>query len=253
MAVIKFGSIVTDGRGSLGGSTIQSDRSGHIWRNKPLPLKSRSQAQSLIRSYNKAMQAGWRALSESDKDIWNDYPKLNHIFNRSGEKHPLSGHSLWMKYQFFYAKRSAPFETNPSVASNPLLLMKPGRGTFDIGTESWVAEGNNTISNDAGALKVTFVDDPIGARVYLKSASDLNANLITGRKYKILVRAKINLGSAYLNLRTNVNNNIGTIKIYYSWFDFIFAATSPTLVNLRFNALNLNEIVWIDEWILQIT
>ena len=114
MAVIKFGSIITDGRGSLGGSTIQSDRSGHIWRNKPLPLKSRSPAQSLIRSYNKTMQAGWRSLSEPNKRIWNDYPKINHIFNRSGEKHPLSGHSLWMKYQYAYLSNHIPFLSNPA-------------------------------------------------------------------------------------------------------------------------------------------
>jgi len=121
MAVIKFGSIITDGRGSLGGSTIQSDRSGHIWRNKPLPLKSRSQAQSLIRSYNKTMQAGWRALSEPDKRIWNDYPKINHIFNRSGEKHPLSGHSLWMKYQYQYLSRGLLFIDNPALMGPPYL------------------------------------------------------------------------------------------------------------------------------------
>jgi len=147
MAVIKFGSIVTDGRGSLGGSTIQSDRSGHIWRNKPLPLKSRSPAQSLIRSYNKAMQAGWRALSESDKRIWNDYPKINHIFNKSGEKHPLSGHSLWMKYQYQYLSQQFALQPDPVKASvgplGPEMFLDPDI----VNPVLWTLQLGTTISN----------------------------------------------------------------------------------------------------------
>ena len=153
MAVIKFGSIVTDGRGSLGGSTIQSDRSGHIWRNKPLPLKSRSQAQSLIRSYNKAMQAGWRALSELQKKIWNDYPKINHIFNKSGEKHPLSGHSLWMKYQFSYLDAGFALQTNVSKAAvgpfGPELITNGG---FDDTTDWAVSPQWNILGGTANYL-----------------------------------------------------------------------------------------------------
>ena len=114
MAVIKFGSVVTSGSGSIGGSTIQPDRSGHIWRTKPLPLKSRTPAQSLIRSYNKTMQAGWRSLAEGDRKIWNDYAQLHHICNRAGDKHPLSGHSLWLKYQFYQLQCNLPFLSSPS-------------------------------------------------------------------------------------------------------------------------------------------
>lgn len=114
MAVIKFGSVVTGGRGSLGGSTIQPCHSGHIWRNKPTPTKSRTQAQSIIRGYNKTMQAGWRSLSDQDRKVWNDYTRAKPVFNRSGEKHPLSGHSLWLKYQYTYLSVNLPFLSDPS-------------------------------------------------------------------------------------------------------------------------------------------
>ena len=113
MAVIKFGSLVTSGSGSVGGSTIQPDHSGHIWRNKPLGCKSSTPAQLLIRGYNKTMQAGWRSLSDSDRQLWNSFAQLKPVFNSSGEKHPLSGHSLWMKYQYTYLSLNLPFLTNP--------------------------------------------------------------------------------------------------------------------------------------------
>lgn len=128
MAVIKFGSIVTDGAGSLGGSTIQKYSQGHIWRNKPNPIPSRSNAQYLIRSYNKKMQAGWRALSPGQRSIWNDFA------------HPsLSGHSLWLKYQYVYLSQGFSFQLDPSKAKlGPLGPEFILNGTFDNSDYWWV-------------------------------------------------------------------------------------------------------------------
>ncbi|MBA7553374.1 hypothetical protein ES705_45965 [subsurface metagenome] len=107
MAIVKFGSIVTGGSGSLGGHTIQNSRSGYLLRNKPLPKKSRTQAQYLIRS---------------------------------------SGHSLWLKYQFDALQKGAPFMSNPSVYPGPYLgneLIK--NGTFD-NWDYWSSPGYWTVS-----------------------------------------------------------------------------------------------------------
>ena len=154
MAVIKFGSFVTSGRGSLGGSTIQPCHSGHILRNKPNPKKSRSQAQSVIRGYNKTMQAGWRDLSDQDRKVWNDYARVKPVFNRSGEKHPLSGHSLWLKYQFPYISNYLPFLSNPAnYLSEPLgpelidqaLWATPGY--WSLLYPGWSADGTKLISS----------------------------------------------------------------------------------------------------------
>ncbi len=121
MARIKLGSIVTDLSGSAGGHTIQNSRSGFILRNKPQIAYSLTPAQYSIRSINKTMQAGWRSLSNQSRKAWNDYATNTPVFNRSGEKHPLSGHSLWMKYQFVYLFNHLPFLLHPSnYESSPL-------------------------------------------------------------------------------------------------------------------------------------
>lgn len=121
MAIIKYGSIVTGGSGSLGGSTLQPCHSGNIWRNKPQQTYSRTPAQAQIRSYNKTMQAGWRALTDQDRLTWNNFAKVKPVFNRSGEKHAISGHSLWMKYQYEYISRGAPFLSDPAIMGPPYL------------------------------------------------------------------------------------------------------------------------------------
>ena len=135
MALVKFGSIITSGSGSLGGSTIQPFRSGHTWRKKPLPKKSCTPAQYKIRSYNKAMQTGWRSILEADRKMWNDYAKEKPVYNRSGEKHPLSGHSLWMKYQYGRLSLGLPFIPDPSqytpVYYGPELVLNGGFDNAD--------------------------------------------------------------------------------------------------------------------------
>lgn len=113
MAVIKLGSIVTDLSGSAGGSTIQKCRSGYILRNKPQQTFSRTSSQSLIRSINKTMQSGWRSLSDQHRKVWNDYAINKPVFNHSVDKHILSGHSLWLKYQFSWLIVGGCFMPSP--------------------------------------------------------------------------------------------------------------------------------------------
>lgn len=115
MAKLKFGSIVTTGSGSLGGHTIQHSKGGMQLRNKPIPRSTATDAQRSIRSINPVLQAGWRALTPAQQKIWNDWPVIHGIFNAKGDKHPLSGHSLWMKYQYGRLIEYLPFLSHPSL------------------------------------------------------------------------------------------------------------------------------------------
>ena len=142
MAKLKFGSIVTEGSGSLGGHTIQLSKGGMQLRNKPIPRGNPSPAQTLIRSYNPVLQAGWRALTSAQQKIWNDWPVSHGIMNAKGDKHPLSGHSLWMKYQFGRLVVELPFMTNPSQYRlnyfGPELILN---GTF-LNSDHWTVESS---------------------------------------------------------------------------------------------------------------
>ena len=87
MAILKFGAIVTEGSGSLGGHTIQNSKGGMQIRNKPIPHGNPSASQTLIRSINPQIQAGWRALTDAQQKIWNDWPVTHGIMNAKGDKH----------------------------------------------------------------------------------------------------------------------------------------------------------------------
>lgn len=111
---VKLGAIITEASGSLGGHTAQNSTGGCQLRTKPIPMGKHSASQSLIRSYNPVLQAGWRALTTAQQKIWNDWPVSHGIMNAKGDKHPLSGHSLWMKYQFYQLYHNLPFLFDPS-------------------------------------------------------------------------------------------------------------------------------------------
>jgi len=115
MALLKFGAIVTEGSGSLGGHTIQHSRGGMQLRNKPIPRSGPSAAQYAIRSINPVLQAGWKALTDAQRTIWNDWPVIHGIMNAKGDHRPLSGHSLWMKYQYLPLSLGYSFYSHPSL------------------------------------------------------------------------------------------------------------------------------------------
>ena len=67
MARVKFGSLVTEISGSIGGSTFQRNSFGNTLRNKPNPIRSRTAAQLSIRQYMKQAHAGWTALTAAER------------------------------------------------------------------------------------------------------------------------------------------------------------------------------------------
>jgi len=132
MARIKFGSIVTEGRGSLGGHTFQNSSGGVQLRTKPINNKKPSSAQSLIRSYNPHLQAGWRSLTDAQRDIWSRFATSHQICMLRDPDRPVCGHSLYMKYNFEYISRGLSLIASPYLMGPPYIgpnIIK--NGTFD--------------------------------------------------------------------------------------------------------------------------
>ncbi len=75
-------------------------------------------------------------------------------------------------------------------------LFDSGVGDYGDSTGAWAAEGNNTIANDTSALKITYVDNDDGAKLFLKNAADLTEDLVVGRTYRLTFTYKVNQVSA---------------------------------------------------------
>jgi hypothetical protein len=100
VAKIKLGSLISEASGSLGGHTIQHSKGGMQLRTKPIPANNPTASQRLIRSLNHQLQKGWRDLSNVQRRMWDDWAKSHAILADRTPHNPISGHSLWMKWQF---------------------------------------------------------------------------------------------------------------------------------------------------------
>lgn len=97
MAIAKFGAIITDSRGSIGGTTIKWSRFGHVLLNKPQPVHSATYAQTIARNaFTTYSKQWWQELTSSQRDDWRTLAAANPRPNRWGTDYPLTGLALFI-------------------------------------------------------------------------------------------------------------------------------------------------------------
>ena len=136
-------------------------------------------------------------------------------------------------------------------------LFDSGVGDYGDSTGAWTAEGNNTIANDTSALKITYVDNDDGAKLFLKDAADLTSDLTVGRNYRLTFTYKINQVSG-ANVSLQINQGDATFKttgtLNQTSFTTItkdFTAMHATNANVRFNNLSSGDILHVKDFILK--
>jgi hypothetical protein len=94
---MKFGAIIVDGRGKIGGHVASKNRAGAYLRTKVTPVNAQSVAQNEIRNRFTSLSQGWRGIAQGQRDAWNaavaDYARTN-IF---GDLHNPTGFNLFQR------------------------------------------------------------------------------------------------------------------------------------------------------------
>ena len=91
MARIKFGMMMTDARGKLGGHVFTKAKSGATIRTKVTPLNPKTSAQSEARSALGANSQTWRLLTETQRLAWNSAAQEVSKTNAFGDTYFPSG------------------------------------------------------------------------------------------------------------------------------------------------------------------
>lgn len=94
---IKFGMMMTDGRGKLGGQVASKNRAGAYVRTKTSPVNPQSIAQSQVRSSFAAVSALWRGLSDQNRASWNEAVNNWQRTDVFGDLKTPSGFNLFMR------------------------------------------------------------------------------------------------------------------------------------------------------------
>ena len=96
MARIKFGMMMTDARGKLGGHVFTKARSGATVRTKTSPTNPQTSAQGAVRSTFGALSQSWRNLSEEQRIAWNSKASTVGKTNIFGDSYYPSGKNLYV-------------------------------------------------------------------------------------------------------------------------------------------------------------
>jgi len=119
MARIKYASIVSDVSGSVGSATFQRSLYGPILRNRPRNTRAGTASQLKARSVMMQCQYAWRALSVAQRKQWDQYIAFSGASINRDRGILMSGHSLYLKYNFHRLLRGL------SVVNNLIYISAP--------------------------------------------------------------------------------------------------------------------------------
>lgn len=97
MAKIKFGAMMVDARGKLGGHVFAKNRGGAYIRTKTTPSNPQSINQSGVRSLFGAISQGWSGLTAEQRASWNNAVQSFQTTDVFGDIKTPSGKALYQR------------------------------------------------------------------------------------------------------------------------------------------------------------
>jgi len=165
---IKFGSIVVNGSGKLGGHVYSSNRGGNYIRTLATPSNPQTAAQQLGRQVFTTLTQGWSALTQSQRDGWDAAVSQFEKTDQFGDVRQLSGKGLYISLNKELVLINEPII---SVAPSPGPINFPGNyvpvitaldSTIDMGFETAPAIPGLVIgSSGAVTAGTSFVKDKL--------------------------------------------------------------------------------------------
>ena len=150
MARIIYSGLVTSIRGSVGGTTFQSNAYGHTVKNKAnmvIPNSADQELRKLI--FSKATKA-WATLTNAQRANWDTYASSFPQFAKNNPSAQLSGFAIFVKWHaafFLGLGLDQPIDTAPVLAATPLDTVTLGltnvagvltlTADWVIGDETW--------------------------------------------------------------------------------------------------------------------
>lgn len=160
---IKWGALVVDGRGKVGGHVAAKNRGGAYLRTKVTPTNPNSTAQAAVRNRLTALAQAWRGLPDAKRASWNaavsNFAKTD-IF--ADIKIP-SGINLFTK-----------LNSNLMEVSEPTLTTAPLPSSVEA-VETVVV----TATASVPSMSLAFTPDPVpaGHKFIIKASAQMSAGV----------------------------------------------------------------------------
>lgn len=135
--LIKFGSVIVDSRGTIGGHTIKMTRAGLVMQTKTNPPSRQTQRTSIARSTFAAYSKMWYStLTVGQRNDWRALAAANPLPNTWGDEFPLAGIAFFIRTNLtLYAVGEPPLMDAPAnqnvtaIATVTLTVTAPATAT----------------------------------------------------------------------------------------------------------------------------
>lgn len=163
MAKLKYGAVVTDSRGSIGGMVFSRDRFGAVARQKTQPRAASSTARTLVQAGLANLSQRWgTTLSQSQRNAWEALATSNPVTDVFGNSHALSGMQLYVRCN--------------------QLRRQVGLAYIDTAPGSQATTALATMSltvTTAPLVRISYTATPLGAgdRLYIRATPPLSPGI----------------------------------------------------------------------------
>lgn len=168
MALIKWGMMVVDGRGKLGGHVLTKSRNGATARTKVTPANPQTFHQQRNRSTFGQLSSSWTGLTEAQRKAWNEAVNEWQKTNIFGDLKSPSGRDLYISLNRNILQAEGTEIVLPPVKKgltpNTIIDL-----SFDAVNEDILIELDNALDSDEVAL--VYLTAPMSAGRYNFSGS----------------------------------------------------------------------------------
>lgn len=126
MAKIKFGTIVTDASGKVGGNVFSRNRSGNYLSKLVKPINTNTLSQKAVRATFSSFSQQWAKLTQIQRDAWNK-EVVNYKYTDYWKKDfTPSGKNLFVKLNMNKKKADIPFSNGENCMAEPPAKVSGG-------------------------------------------------------------------------------------------------------------------------------
>lgn len=181
MARIIYSGLVTQIKGSIGGSTFQANRYGFTIKNKANVSRPRTLNQAQSKVYFAGATNTWRRLTDAQRDAWNAWAAANPQPSKNNPSAILSGQAVFTKVhiqKFLEAGGISDFSTLPSYDmvsfDNVVFTVERAGGVLNL-SYVWDNARNDHKANIFISQAFANSQNFVGSRTrYITTISDTN-------------------------------------------------------------------------------
>jgi hypothetical protein len=154
MARIIYSGLVTAIRGSIGGTTFQSNAYGFTVKNKANMVKPNSAEQNIRKIILSKVTKAWGTLSVSDRNNWNTFASIVPQYAKHNPSSVLSGFAAFTKWHCqFYQNQALSNSVNTDPNTSPPTI---DTGVFSITSAAGVMTAHTVFSPGSGDWMVNL-------------------------------------------------------------------------------------------------